>query len=302
MTLLSIAGGLITLEDLELGQINHALTIAVPGPRAEVYAAPVHRTDGFSTNPLSLPEGAHPRLDPNLDLASLHLPRLTLMPAGSGAALRDRPQGHGRERRLLRPGPDPDGHEPIHRRARVLRRQNACGTPRGVPLEPARAAEDGTAQQTLKQAALGRGAVERGAVFWVASARGEREVEVPAPREAGLHRRRGRPLAENEETPRALMGGRGWAFGAHPRGPGGPPRVARAERPCSASGARSRAGRASSAPRHLRRRPRASRCWDGYGARFRPAASRCRDGCGIWFRPSIVPLQVAGSPGWRPTS
>ncbi len=80
-TSLSIAGGLITLEDLEKGQINHALAIAIPNPRAGVYASPAQRTDGSSTEPLSLPEGAHLRLDPSLDLASLHLPRLTLMMA-----------------------------------------------------------------------------------------------------------------------------------------------------------------------------------------------------------------------------
>ena len=78
-TSLSIAGGLITLEDLEKGQINHALAIAIPNARGGVYASPAQRTDGYSTEPLSLPEGAHLRLDPNLDLASLHLPRLTLM-------------------------------------------------------------------------------------------------------------------------------------------------------------------------------------------------------------------------------
>lgn len=76
---LSIAGGLITLEDLELGQINHALAMAIPEPRAGVYASPAQRTDGNSSEPLSLPEGAHLRLDPNLDLAALHLPRFTLM-------------------------------------------------------------------------------------------------------------------------------------------------------------------------------------------------------------------------------
>jgi hypothetical protein len=76
---LSIAGGLITLEDLEKGQINHALAIAVPNPRAGVWAAPAQRTDGWSTEPMSLPEGAHLRLDPTLNLGSLHLPRLTLM-------------------------------------------------------------------------------------------------------------------------------------------------------------------------------------------------------------------------------
>jgi hypothetical protein len=72
-------GGLISLEDLAQGRINHALGIAIPSVRAGVYASPARRTDGKSTNPLALPEGAHLRLDPNLDLAALHLPRVTLM-------------------------------------------------------------------------------------------------------------------------------------------------------------------------------------------------------------------------------
>ena len=76
---LSIAGGLITLEDLEHGQINHALALSIPRVHAGVYASPAERTDGEATEPLSLPEGAHLRLEPGLDLASLHLPRLTLM-------------------------------------------------------------------------------------------------------------------------------------------------------------------------------------------------------------------------------
>ena len=76
---LSIAGGLITLEDLEKGQINHALAIAVPNTRAGVYALPARRTDGRVSQASSLPEGAHLRLAPSLDLASLHLPHLTLM-------------------------------------------------------------------------------------------------------------------------------------------------------------------------------------------------------------------------------
>jgi hypothetical protein len=76
---LSIVGGLVTLEDLVLGQINHALAISLPAVRAGVYAAPAERTDGKSTSSLSLPEGAHLRLDPTLDLAALHLPRVTLM-------------------------------------------------------------------------------------------------------------------------------------------------------------------------------------------------------------------------------
>jgi hypothetical protein len=74
---LSVAGGLITLEDLRLGEIDHALALAVPEVRAGVYASPARRSDGKSANPLSLPEGAHLRLDPNLDIAALHLPRTT---------------------------------------------------------------------------------------------------------------------------------------------------------------------------------------------------------------------------------
>jgi hypothetical protein len=76
---LSIAGGLITLGDLEHGRIEHALAMAVPGVRAGVYASPAQRTDGKSTNPLALPEGAHLRLNPTLDLATLHLSKLTLI-------------------------------------------------------------------------------------------------------------------------------------------------------------------------------------------------------------------------------
>jgi len=76
---LSIAGGLITLEELEHGQIDHALAISLPEIRAGVYASPATRTDGRSLDPLSLPEGAHLRLDPNLDLTHLHLPPLTRM-------------------------------------------------------------------------------------------------------------------------------------------------------------------------------------------------------------------------------
>jgi hypothetical protein len=91
---LSIAGGLITLEDLQRGQIDHALAMAIPDVRAGAYAAPAQRSDGASTSPLSLPEGAHLRLDPGLDLAALHLPRMTLMIAEAaqryGIFVRDR--------------------------------------------------------------------------------------------------------------------------------------------------------------------------------------------------------------------
>ena len=76
---LSLVGGLITLEDLRDREINHAVEIAVPRVRAGVFASPAQRTDGRSSNPLALPEGAHLRLDPTLDLETLGLPPVTLM-------------------------------------------------------------------------------------------------------------------------------------------------------------------------------------------------------------------------------
>jgi hypothetical protein len=109
---MSIAGGLITLEDLRHGQINHALAMAIPGVRAGFYAAPAERDDGKSTDPLSLPEGAHLRLDPKLDLAALHLPHLTLMIAEAaqryGIFVRDR----GGNVCFFAQDPVPTGKEP----------------------------------------------------------------------------------------------------------------------------------------------------------------------------------------------
>jgi hypothetical protein len=78
-TSLALAGGLITLEDLQRGEINHALALSIPNVRASVYSSPAQRTDGKSWSALSLPEGAHLRLEPGLNLGALHLPRLTMM-------------------------------------------------------------------------------------------------------------------------------------------------------------------------------------------------------------------------------
>jgi hypothetical protein len=76
---LSLAGGLITLEDLAVGKINHALNLSIPNVREGAYSSPAQRDDGSSTSPLALPEGAHLRLEPGLDLAALHLPHVTLL-------------------------------------------------------------------------------------------------------------------------------------------------------------------------------------------------------------------------------
>lgn len=74
---LPLVGGLVTLEELRAGRIDHALALAVPQPRAEWFTPPANRTDGFVYSETAVPEGAHFRLDPSVDIASLGLPRPT---------------------------------------------------------------------------------------------------------------------------------------------------------------------------------------------------------------------------------
>ena len=76
---LSIAGGLITLGDLRRGVIDHGLAMPVPDVRAGSYVWPAGRTDGTAISPSALPEGAHLRLSPDLDLKALHLPYPTML-------------------------------------------------------------------------------------------------------------------------------------------------------------------------------------------------------------------------------
>jgi hypothetical protein len=77
---LPVIGGTMLIDELRKGRIDHALAINLPAPRARVFAWPAQRTDG--KGPLdALPEGARLRLDPTLDVNSLHLPKLTRMMA-----------------------------------------------------------------------------------------------------------------------------------------------------------------------------------------------------------------------------
>lgn len=74
---LPLAGGAITIEELRRGEIDHALAISLPAIRAGVYASPARRTDGSSSDPAALPEGARLRLDPRLDLSRVPMPAAT---------------------------------------------------------------------------------------------------------------------------------------------------------------------------------------------------------------------------------
>jgi hypothetical protein len=56
---LPVADGMITLQDLEQGQIDHALQLLVPTARAGVHSYPAQRTDGGEVGSGSIPEGAH---------------------------------------------------------------------------------------------------------------------------------------------------------------------------------------------------------------------------------------------------
>jgi hypothetical protein len=76
---LPIAAGLITLADLASGRINHAIALMVPKAKASVAYCPALRTDGYDTSPNAIPEGAHFRLNPRLDLSKLQMPPITRM-------------------------------------------------------------------------------------------------------------------------------------------------------------------------------------------------------------------------------
>ena len=75
---LPVIGGTMLLDELRAGRIDHALALNVPAARPGVFAWPAQRTDGDGALN-ALPEGARLRLDPTLDVGSLHLPRMTRM-------------------------------------------------------------------------------------------------------------------------------------------------------------------------------------------------------------------------------
>jgi hypothetical protein len=76
---LPIIAGTIMLDELRTGVIPHALALDIPWSKAKTYSWPAHQTDGKSTAPDAIPEGARFRLDPTLDLSTLNLPPVTRM-------------------------------------------------------------------------------------------------------------------------------------------------------------------------------------------------------------------------------
>jgi hypothetical protein len=83
-TSLPLMAGTMMISELQAGVIPHAIAFAIGHTCAHEFVVPAQRTDGDVnpvTNPTCVPEGAHFRLDPKLNLASLNLPHFDYMVA-----------------------------------------------------------------------------------------------------------------------------------------------------------------------------------------------------------------------------
>jgi hypothetical protein len=78
-TSLPVVAGTVMADELRRGRIDHALAMGVPNACKTFFTWPAQRRDGTSTAPDCMPEGAHLRLDPALDVDSLGLPAMTRM-------------------------------------------------------------------------------------------------------------------------------------------------------------------------------------------------------------------------------
>jgi hypothetical protein len=78
---LPLLGGLVSQADLQRGHIDHALAISLVEAQPATWSWPAQRTDGgdFTPNITPIPEGTRFRLDPTLNIPSLHLPALDRM-------------------------------------------------------------------------------------------------------------------------------------------------------------------------------------------------------------------------------
>lgn len=70
---MAISPGMITLDDIRRGRIDHAIALAVPHPSGLGHSWPANRTDGTSTDPNAPYEGQRLRLPANLDLDKYNL-------------------------------------------------------------------------------------------------------------------------------------------------------------------------------------------------------------------------------------
>jgi hypothetical protein len=66
----ALLGGLVWPHELRAGHIDHALALTTPFTRAGFIACPATHTDGKSSDPDAIPEGARVQLDPAFDVAA----------------------------------------------------------------------------------------------------------------------------------------------------------------------------------------------------------------------------------------
>jgi hypothetical protein len=78
-TSLSLLGGLIRIDELKRGHIDHALAMAIPAAAAGTFVYPAQRDDGYDKSPDAIPEGTRFRLNPKLNIRALNLPPATQM-------------------------------------------------------------------------------------------------------------------------------------------------------------------------------------------------------------------------------
>lgn len=67
-------GGVIRPEEIAQGHIDHALSLATPLAKARTFACPASHTDGKSTDPNAIPEGARVQLDPTFNVDATKWP------------------------------------------------------------------------------------------------------------------------------------------------------------------------------------------------------------------------------------
>ena len=122
-TSLPVVAGTITIAELRAGVIPHALALNIPWALPNVYSWPAQRTDGTSTDPDAIPEGARFRLDPDARHRQAR-PAADDADDGHGhAALRDdRPRPDGACGFLLCREHGPVRNRPVHGSGRLLRR------------------------------------------------------------------------------------------------------------------------------------------------------------------------------------
>jgi hypothetical protein len=70
-TSLPLLGGLMRIDELKAGRVDHALAIALPEIRADAWSWPAQRSDGESHQLNAIPEGARFRIDPAVDLSKI---------------------------------------------------------------------------------------------------------------------------------------------------------------------------------------------------------------------------------------